>query len=168
MRRGSNPSAPFLIILLAPIIAASWLWLARKKIDLTIPTKFGAALIFLALGFVLIAFAARLASSGNVAPWWLVGTYFLHTVGELCLSPVGLSSITKLSPQRFVGQMMGVWFLATSLGNLIAGLTAGSLKTNSPADLSGGFLHIAILPLFVGVVLIVIARPLRKLVGEVR
>jgi proton-dependent oligopeptide transporter, POT family len=159
---------PVLIILLAPIIAASWLWLARKKIDPSIPTKFGAALIFLALGFVLISFAASLAKSGNVAPWWLVGTYFLHTGGELCLSPVGLSSITKLSPPRYVGQMMGVWFLATSLGNLIAGLTAGSLKTNSPAELSSGFLHIAILPLVVGVVLILLARPLRKLVGEVR
>ena len=154
---------PVLIILLAPMIAAAWLWLAEKKIDPGIPTKFGAALIFLALGFVVIAFAAGLAKSGNVAPWWLVGTYFLHTVGELCLSPVGLSSISKLSPQRFVGQMMGVWFLATSLGNLIAGLTAGSLKTESPADLSAGFLQIAIIPAIVGVALLVLAKPLKKL-----
>jgi POT family proton-dependent oligopeptide transporter len=154
---------PVLIILLAPMIAAGWLWLAEKKIDPGIPTKFGTALIFLALGFVVIAIAAGLAKSGNVAPWWLVGTYFLHTVGELCLSPVGLSSISKLSPQRFVGQMMGVWFLATSLGNLIAGLTAGSLKTESPADLSAGFLQIAIIPAIVGILLIAFAKPMRRL-----
>lgn len=160
---------PVLIILLAPMIAAGWVWLANKKIDPSIPTKFGAALIFLALGFVLIAFAAALAGrTGSVGPWWLVGTYFLHTVGELCLSPVGLSSISKLSPQRFVGQMMGIWFLATSLGNLIAGLTAGSLKTNSPAELSVGFFYIAILPAVVGVVLILLARPIQKFVGKIR
>jgi proton-dependent oligopeptide transporter, POT family len=154
---------PVLIILLAPAIAASWLWLAQKKIDPSIPTKFGAALIFLALGFVVIALAASLAKSGNVAPWWLVATYFLHTVGELCLSPVGLSSISKLAPQRYVGQMMGVWFLATSLGNLIAGLTAGSLKTGSPAELSSGFFQIAIIPSIVGVALLLLAKPLKKL-----
>jgi proton-dependent oligopeptide transporter, POT family len=160
---------PVLIILLAPMIAAAWVWLANKKIDPSMPTKFGAALLFLALGFVLIAFAAAVAGrAGNVGPWWLVGTYFLHTVGELCLSPVGLSSISKLSPQRLVGQMMGIWFLATSLGNLIAGLTAGSLKTNSAAELSAGFFQIAIIPAIVGIVLILLARPIRKFVGEVR
>ena len=64
----------------------------------------------------------------KVSPWWLVGSYFLQTIGELSISPVGLSSMTKLSPRRYVGQMMGVWFLATALGNLIAGLVGGSVN----------------------------------------
>jgi POT family proton-dependent oligopeptide transporter len=112
---------------------------------------------------VLIAFGAGIAGkAGLVGPWWLIGTYLLHTVGELCLSPVGLSSITKLSPQRFVGQMMGIWFLATSLGNLIAGLTAGSLKTDSAAELSSGFYQIAIAPFVVGMAFIIAAALVRS------
>jgi POT family proton-dependent oligopeptide transporter len=118
---------------------------------------------------VLIGFGAKLAArAGSVGPWWLIGTYFLHTVGELCLSPVGLSSITKLSPQRYVGQMMGVWFLATSLGNLIAGLTAGSMKTDAPAELGAGFFQIALVPVVVGVLLILLARPLNRLTAGAR
>src|SRR5690606_30226808 len=88
-----------------------------------------AGLAFAAFGFVLMLFAAqRVVASGGtmlVSPWWLVGSYFFQTVGELFLSPVGLSSMTKLSPRKFVGQMMGIWFLASALGNLIAGLVAG-------------------------------------------
>jgi POT family proton-dependent oligopeptide transporter len=160
---------PVLIIVLSPVIAAGWVWLARKKMNPTIQVKFGVALIFLAGGFLVMSAAAKLAGgAGAVGPGWLIGTYFLHTVGELCLSPVGLSSITKLAPQRFVGQMMGVWFLATSLGNLIAGLMAGSLRTESAAELSAGFLQIAILPIIAGMVLILLAKPISRLLGEMR
>jgi POT family proton-dependent oligopeptide transporter len=160
---------PVLIIALSPLIAAVWVWLGRKNMNPPIPAKFGLGLVFLALGFVLISAAAAFAAKfGMVGPWWLIGTYFLHTVGELCLSPVGLSSITKLAPQRFVGQMMGVWFLATSLGNLIAGLTAGSLKTGSPGELSAGFLQIAIVPALVGVLLMALAKPISRLSANVR
>jgi POT family proton-dependent oligopeptide transporter len=86
-------------------------------------------LLFAAIGFaVMIPAANILVGSGGtvkVSPWWLVVSYFFQTLGELSLSPVGLSSMTKLSPRKYVGQMMGIWFLATSVGNLIAGLVGG-------------------------------------------
>jgi POT family proton-dependent oligopeptide transporter len=117
------------IILLAPVFAALWTWLGARRRDLSIPFKFSLGLLFTGLGFLLMIPAANLvAGSGGavkVAAWWLVGSYFLQTIGELCLSPVGLSSMTKLSPRRYVGQMMGLWFLAAALGNLIAGLVGG-------------------------------------------
>jgi POT family proton-dependent oligopeptide transporter len=160
---------PVLIIALAPVIAAVWVWFSRRNSNPSIPVKFGAGLLFLSLGFVLISAAASVAAKwGRVGPWWLVGTYFLHTVGELCLSPVGLSSITKLAPERFVGQMMGVWFLGTSLGNLLAGLTAGSLKTDSPGELSAGFLQIAIAPAIAGSLLIALSKIINRLAPKVR
>ena len=117
------------VLLLAPIAAGIWIFLARRQKDPSIPVKFGLGLLFLGLGFVVMAGAAVFVAKGEkVLPTWLIATYFLHTVGELCLSPVGLSSVTKLAPQRLVGQMMGIWFLATSLGNLCAGLIAGAFS----------------------------------------
>jgi POT family proton-dependent oligopeptide transporter len=158
---------PIFIISLAPVAAAIWLKLASKNIS--IPTKFGLGLIFLALGFVVMAMAARIVAGGhNVGPFWLTATYFIHTVGELCLSPVGLSSVTKLSPKRLVGQMMGVWFLAASLGNLLAGLLAGKMIWNDAAKMSGQFLQIGILPAAAGVLLILLARPLRRHLADVK
>ena len=94
----------------------------------SIPVKFAAAPVLLAMGFFVIAWASVNASETNkVTPFWLVAAYFLHTSGELCLSPVGLSSVTKLAPKPLVGQMMGVWFMATALGNLMAGILGGQL-----------------------------------------
>ncbi|MBO4545758.1 MAG: MFS transporter, partial [Verrucomicrobia bacterium] len=91
--------------------------------------KFALGLIMLALGFLILAAGARLVSDDTqVWPTWLIITYLVHTLGELCLSPVGLSTVSKLSPKRLVGQMMGIWFLASSLGNLIAGLVAGHIS----------------------------------------
>ena len=117
------------IILFAPLFAALWVGLARRNLDPSTPVKFGLGLLFLAGGFLVMAGAARVVAGGAQAhPVWLVATYLLHTFGELCLSPVGLSSVTKLAPRRFVGQLMGAWFLASSLGNLIAGLLAGGFK----------------------------------------
>jgi proton-dependent oligopeptide transporter, POT family len=145
------------IITLAPFIAAFWVNLARRNLDPSIPAKFGVALLFMAAGFAVMAFgAAVVLRSGEAGPQWLILTYFLHTVGELCLSPVGLSSITKLAPRRLVGQMMGVWFTATSLGNLLAGLMAGEM--NTPAEMNSGFWRITILPTIVGILLIASVR----------
>jgi len=119
------------IILLAPVFAAIWLALAKRSGNPSSPVKFSLGLLFAGLGFAIMIPAANLVvSSGGtlkVSPWWLVFSYFLQTVGELCLSPVGLSSMTKLSPRKYVGQMMGIWFLATSVGNLIAGLVGGNV-----------------------------------------
>lgn len=116
---------PIFIIILAPFFGALWINLGRRNLDPSIPLKFAFGLIFLGLGFLVMVGAAKLAIDSKVGAQWLVLTYLLHTTGELCLSPVGLSTITKLAPKRIVGQMMGIWFLATSLGNLIAGLAAG-------------------------------------------
>ena len=117
------------IILLAPVTAALWVALAKRGIDLSSPTKFALGLLFAGLGFALMIPAANavVASGGavKVSALWLVFSYLLQTVGELFLSPVGLSSMTKLSPRKYVGQMMGIWFTASALGNLVAGLVGG-------------------------------------------
>jgi len=116
---------PGFIIILAPFFGAMWIMLGKRNLDPSIPLKFAFGLISLGLGFLVMVGAAKLAIDSKVGAQWLILTYLLHTTGELCLSPVGLSTITKLAPRRIVGQMMGIWFLATSLGNLIAGLVAG-------------------------------------------
>ena len=117
------------IFLLAPFFAALWVRMANRGAELSSPAKFALGLFFAGIGFVLMIFAANtvVASGGaaKVSPLWLVGSYFFQTIGELCLSPVGLSSMTKLSPRKFVGQMMGIWFLASAVGNLIGGLVGG-------------------------------------------
>ncbi len=133
------------IILFAPAFAALWVGLAKRGIDLSSPTKFALGLALAGLGFQLMVSAANaiVASGGTllVSPWWLIGSYLLQSLGELCLSPVGLSSMTKLAPRRYVGQMMGVWFLAASVGNLIAGLVGGHVDPTkldqTPAVFSG-------------------------------
>ncbi|MCB1052608.1 MAG: peptide MFS transporter [Acidobacteria bacterium] len=119
---------PIFIIVLSPVFGYIWIKLAQKSLTPSSPLKFAFGLIFLALGFWVMAKAGQYAIESKVAPTWLIITYFLHTVGELCLSPVGLSTITKLAPPRIVGQMMGSWFTATAIGNLIAGLASGNFN----------------------------------------
>ncbi len=114
---------PLFIILLAPVIGMVWVWLGERSPS--IPVKFGLGLVLLGVGFLVLAWGATYLETGKVGMQWLVATYFLHTVGELCLSPIGLSSMTKLAPDRLVGQMMGTWFMGSALGNLIAGLVTG-------------------------------------------
>ena len=105
--------------------------------------KFGLALIVLGLGFLLLVPAARTAATGvKVSALFLVGTYLLHTVAELMLSPVGLSTFSRLAPERFTSQMMGFWFVASSLGSLMAGLLAAGMDTETAAGLPDAFLRI--------------------------
>jgi POT family proton-dependent oligopeptide transporter len=122
------------IIMLAPVFAGLWTKLGARGVNLSSPAKFSLGLLFAGVGFLIMIFAANAVVAGGgavkVSAWWLVGSYFFQTVGELCLSPVGLSSMTKLSPRRYVGQMMGIWFLAAALGNLIAGLVGGNVDPN--------------------------------------
>jgi proton-dependent oligopeptide transporter, POT family len=143
------------IILLAPVVGAVWVKLG--SMNPSIPVKFGMALITLGIGFLVLAWGSPApGDTARVSPNWLVATYFLHTIAELCLSPVGLSSITKLAPERLVSQMMGTWFLGAALGNLIAGLVAGFIASlpvaqifNTVAMIVGvtGFLFLAFSPL---------------------
>jgi len=119
------------IVLFAPLFAAIWLALGKRNANPSSPVKFSLGLLFGGLGFALMIPAANMVVASNgalkVSAMWLVVSYILQTVGELSLSPVGLSTMTKLSPRKYVGQMMGIWFLASSVGNLIAGLVGGSV-----------------------------------------
>jgi POT family proton-dependent oligopeptide transporter len=159
---------PVFIISLAPVVAAVWVSLARRNLNPSLPSKFSLGLLLLAAGFLVMAGASRLVAAGHtVWPQWLVSTYLLHSLGELCLSPVGLSSVTKLAPRRLVGQMMGTWFLATSLGNLIAGLTAGKFSADAVAQMPGRYLQIVLMTAGTGVLLLVFTKPIRKLMAGV-
>lgn len=155
---------PVLIIILAPVFGSLWVWLARHKANPSIPVKFGLGLVGLGAGFFVISWGAANAQEGHlVTPAWLVVTYFLHTCGELSLSPVGLSSITKLSPAGRVGQMMGIWFVGASLGNLFAGLVAGTLETLPPMLL---FRTVAMIVGGVGLFALLVSPLVKKLIGE--
>jgi POT family proton-dependent oligopeptide transporter len=149
------------IILLAPVFGALWVRLGRRQPST--PAKMGYGLAFLAIGFLVLAWGASFTAGGaRVSMMWLIVTYLLHTVGELCLSPVGLSSVTKLSPRSLVGQMMGTWFMGTALGNLIAGLAAGGFEGMGVEEL---FLSVAKVTGIAGLVLLVLAKPIRKFMG---
>jgi POT family proton-dependent oligopeptide transporter len=154
---------PIFIIAFAPVFA--WLWVALGSRVPSIPTKFGLGLILLGTGFLIMAWASVYAGpESGVSPMWLVVTYFFHTSGELCLSPVGLSSITKLSPKRLVGQMMGIWFMGTSLGNLIAGLVAGQIETLPLVQLFG---TVAATVIGAGILFLIFKGPIKKLTAGV-
>lgn len=113
---------PFFIVVLSPFIAGLWVWLAKKRKNPSIPAKFALGILLMAAGFFLLAVGAGFFGvTGMTSPWWLVWSYFLQTIGELFISPVGLSMITVLSPARLVGMMMGVWFLSQSAASAISG-----------------------------------------------
>ena len=122
------------IIIFAPVFAWMWVALAKRNLNPSTPAKFGLGLVLLAIGFLVMVGASTVVVNGDpAAPTWLILTYLWFTFGELALSPVGLSVTTKLAPKRFVGQMMGMWFLATALGNLIAGQIAGEFDAENVA-----------------------------------
>jgi proton-dependent oligopeptide transporter, POT family len=149
------------IILLAPVFGVLWVRLGRRQPSTS--AKMGYGLAFLAIGFLILAWGASFTAGGaRVSMLWLIVTYLLHTVGELCLSPVGLSSVTKLSPRPLVGQMMGTWFMGTALGNLIAGLAAGGFEGMGVEEL---FLSVAKVTGIAGLVLLILAKPIRRFMG---
>lgn len=160
----------FFIILLAPVFAVLWTAMGRANREISAPAKFTWGLIFAGIAFALMIIPANaiVASKGAllVSPLWLVATYFLQTVGELSLSPVGLSSMTKLSPRKYVGQMMGIWFLATSIGNLIAGLVGGRVdpenleQTPQLFTYTAGFLFAA--AILLGLMIVPIRRMMAR------
>ena len=150
------------IILLAPMFSALWLWLGAR--NPSIPVKMAFGLMFLGVGFAVLAWASMYATLENpVTPSWLVATYFFHTIGELCLSPIGLSAITKLSPQRYVGQMMGIWFMGAALGNLVAGRVAGLIASLPLPQLFGA---VTMFSIGTGLLLLMLTKPLKKWIGD--
>jgi POT family proton-dependent oligopeptide transporter len=155
---------PLFIVILAPIVGQ--LWIVLQHNEPSIPVKFGAGLTLLGAGFFVLAWGSSYAVDGNlVSPAWLIVTYFLHTVGELALSPVGLSSVTKLAPSRLVGQMMGVWFMGTALGNLMAGLVAGRMETMPVEQI---FFTVGLIVLGGGLLFFVFSKVTKRLAPDVK
>jgi POT family proton-dependent oligopeptide transporter len=162
------------IVLLAPVMSVMWTAMAKRGIEPSIPIKFGIALIGVGAGFLFLVWGATFVGSDfKVGIWWLAGLYLIHSVAELCISPVGLSMITKLSIARVVGLMMGVWFLSISVAQYVAGIvaqfasveTVGGQVTNLKVSLdtyTGTFTTIAEVAMVLGVLLLLLSWPLKK------
>lgn len=155
----------FFVILLAPFF--SWLWIRMGERQPSSPAKFTFGLLFIGMGYVLMVPAAMLTVSGKISPLWLVGLYFLEVVGEMCLSPVGLSTVTKLAPAKVLGIMMGVWFLAAALGNKLAGYLGGFFDASNPEVLMKLYGGIAVGLLISAAVLALLTPSVRRLMGRV-
>ena len=150
-----------LIIVLAPVFA--WVWVKLGSRNPSSPAKFSLGLIFAGLGFVVMASASTLAATGaQVSAMWLITTYLLHTIGELCLSPVGLSAMTKLAPTRVSGLIMGIWFLSISVGNYLGARVAALYEALPLLTLFG---TVAVFAIASGLVLAVFAKPIKSLIG---
>ncbi len=141
------------IVILSPFFAALWINLGKRMMDPSYGVKCAIGLIIMGSGFLVMFFAAQYAASGlKVAPYWLVMTYFLHTVGELCLSPTALAAVSKLAPKRFAGQMMGVFVLTYAIGNVIAGLFAGNFDPSRLDQMPNLYQQIFLFSVAVGIV----------------
>ena len=154
------------VIVLAPVFSAIWLRFGDRQPSS--PAKFTVGLALLGAGTALMVPAAALAASGRVSPLWLVGVYLLHVLGEMCLSPVGLSTVTKLAPARLVGVMMGVWFLAAALGNKVAGDLGGLFDEADPVRNQWLFGGMTIGVLAAAGLLALLTPWVRRLMGGVR
>jgi len=165
-----NPAA---IVILAPLVALAWGWLARHHAEPSIPRKFGLGLLFNALAFLLlmVALSTLVGSNGQIPFWPLVLVYVLQTVGELCLSPIGLSMVTKLAPLKYVGLAMGGWFLSTAIGNNLSGIFAGHVSGAggmTVASALDGFTFSFWLLLGAAVLLLLIAPLINRLMHGVK
>ncbi|MCH4894685.1 MULTISPECIES: peptide MFS transporter [unclassified Sphingomonas] len=164
----------FFIVVFAPILSVLWTRLAARGIEPSIPVKFGIALIGVGLGFLFLVLGAQYAGPDfKVAIWWLAGLYLIHSLAELCISPVGLSMVTKLSIARVVGLMMGVWFLSISVAQYVAGVvaqvasveTVGGQVTNLKVSLdtyNGVFWTIGLISAGIGLLLLALSPLIRK------
>ncbi|PTL77481.1 peptide MFS transporter [Vitiosangium sp. GDMCC 1.1324] len=152
---------PIFIMLLGPIFAELWTGLGRRSKDPSIPAKMAMGLLLVSLGFVFMLGASKQSeAAGKAALMWVVAAYFFHTAGELCLSPVGLSMVTKLAPTRFASALMGVWFIANAVANYLAGLIGGYAEKMGEFDL---FLAIAVATAAAGAVLLALAPMLKRM-----
>lgn len=162
---------PIAIIALGPVFARLWTALAARGREPSTPIKFACGLFLVAIGFVVLVVAAHLSDGGaKVGPGWLTAAYVLHTMGELCLSPVGLSMVTKLAPAKFASLMMGLWYCAFFLSDLTAGLLAGTVEKIEKGQLYhllGGqadfFLIFVIAPVVAGAAVVLLAPTIKKL-----
>jgi POT family proton-dependent oligopeptide transporter len=153
------------VILLAPVF--SYLWVSMKDRQPSSPVKFTIGLLFIGAAYLLMIPACMLTAYGRISPLWLIVLYFLEVCGEMCLSPVGLSTVTKLSPAKLVGIMMGVWFLASSLGSKLAGYLSGFFVANNPMQLTKLYGGIAVGLLVSAVILAILTPTIKRLMGRV-
>ena len=157
---------PIFVILLAPVFAALWMRLGSRQPGPAI--KFALGLVLLAASFLLMVPAAQLAASGRVSPLWLVGLFFLQTTGELLISPVGLSAMTRLAPARMTGLVLGIWFLAAAFGNKLAGVFGGAFTSADTAGLGTAFATQAAAVIAAAAVLFAVAPWVKKLSESAR
>jgi len=164
---------PLVIVLFAPILAKFWIFLDKRGRDPSVSTKFAWGTIFMGLGFAMMPLAIWTAApNGQINLWWIVVSYFLQSIGELLLSPVGLSMVTDLSPKKMVGLMMGIWFFASAAANAVAGFlsewTTLPSGTNAPRVTDPAFAHVfGILGIFsvaLGVCLIIATPALTRMI----
>lgn len=180
MTQVNNSINALWVVALAPLIGMVWIALGKRKAEPNTVVKFGMGFIFLGLGF-LVFFASKFFATGNALTplWTFIGAYFVLTIGELCLSPIGLSMITKLTPLRLHGMMMGTWFLASAYGQYGAGLIGSALakvdtSITNPTNwdkleqYTTGYKLIGIIAISAGLLLIIISPILRKLMGKVK
>jgi len=157
---------PIFVITLAPVFA--WMWVRMGRHEPSVPAKLALGVLFMAISFLVLVPAGAMAQSAagvRVSPWWLVVSYGISELGELCLYPVGLSAVTKLSPPRIVGLMMGVWLLSNAFGNKLAGWAAGFFSTMPLQQL---FFDVTVVLFVTAAVMFGLVKPIRKLMGGVR
>lgn len=164
---------PVAVIVFSMMFAWLWVWLDRRKLNPSTPAKMAFGLLFMGLGYAVMMAASLVVIGGDKPlPTYLVLTYVLHTFGEICLYPVGLSAVTKLAPRKLSGQLMGVFFIALAYGNLIAGLFAGEfderLIAEDPSRLLDLFGVVTKVMLISGIIVLLFSKPIRKLMGNIR
>ena len=156
---------PLFVILLSPLFSA--LWVLLKERQPSSPIKFTLGLLFIGIAYLLMIPASMLTVQGRISPLWLVGLYFIEVCGEMCLSPVGLSTVTKLAPLKLVGIMMGVWFLAAAFGSKLAGYLSGFYVANNPMQLVKLYGGIAAGLLVAAGILALLTPTVKRLMGKI-
>ncbi|RDB07371.1 peptide MFS transporter [Runella aurantiaca] len=160
---------PFYILVFAPVLGGLWVLLEKKKLNPPLLVKFAIGLFLLGLGYYIMVWGAKIALTGvKASALVLISTYLFHTLGELCLSPVGLSAYTKLAPKKYLSQLMGIWFVAAALGNLFAGLFAGGFDEENVQQMPEMFMSIVWFCLAVGSVTLILQRPLKDWMGGIK
>lgn len=160
---------PLFVIILAPVISLIWIKLANKKIFISSIFKFGLGIFFAGIGFMFMKFASLMLISNNglpISPIWIITSIFFLTLGELCISPIGLSVMTKIAPNAIKNQIMGFWFVAGALGNLIGGLIGGNVNIENIEKLPNIFEECMWVLLIVAFLLFIFKKPIEKITNN--